>query len=258
MPQRSCRFAAITGFGQWRQPLDLCVLLHGADAKPVNHIGSRRVVRSLFQVGQQLQRSGRHRNRERRAAEDPNAVDVILERRQIPPVDDERERRTGRELLLSFGLLFGTKDGVCSLNSNNPCEKCIDCMTYGYAAGGGGATDNTVLNLGRQIAGRTEYESLLDMYKGENAAIGLEDAANAAIYQGKVAERGAQYKAAGYGYQTQGTLAQSAGSMAQQFGSLVSGVAGLGTSFDKLNLGGGTSFMPSTGNVGWATPKQRR
>lgn len=112
------------------------------------------------------------------------------------------------------------------------------------AAGGGGATDNTVLNLGRQIAGRTEYESLLDMYKGENAAIGLEDAANAAIYQGKVAERGAQYKAAGYGYQTQGTLAQSAGSMAQQFGSLVSGVAGLGSSFKNINFGNSGVTLP--------------
>ncbi len=44
------------------------------------------------------------------------------------------------------------------------------------AAGGGGATDNTVLNLTGQIAGRTEFESLIDMYKGESAARGLEDA----------------------------------------------------------------------------------
>jgi CRISPR-associated protein Csc2 len=47
------------------------------------------------------------------------------------------ERRTGRELLRRFNLLFATKDSICSLNSNNPCEKCIDCMVYGYAAGGG-------------------------------------------------------------------------------------------------------------------------
>jgi len=125
------------------------------------------------------------------------------------------------------------------------------------AAGGGGATDNTVLNLTSQIAGRTEFESLIDMFKGENAARGLEDAANAAIYQGEVAKRGSQYKAAGYGYQTAGTIAQSAGSMAQQFGSLVSNVAGLGSSMNGLNLGGGSSFMPSTGNTGWASPMQR-
>lgn len=116
------------------------------------------------------------------------------------------------------------------------------------AAGGGGATDNTVLNLTRQIAGRTEYESLLEMYKGENAARGLEDAANAAIYQGQVAQRGAQYKAAGYGFQTQGTLAQSAGSMAQQFGSLVGGVAGLGTSLSNLNFGGSGTTLPDPGS----------
>lgn len=115
------------------------------------------------------------------------------------------------------------------------------------AAGGGGATDNTVLNLAGQIAGRTEYESLLEMFKGENAARGLEDAANAAIYQGQVAKRGSEYKAAGYGYQTAGTIAQSAGSMAQQFGSLVSGVAGLGSSMSNINWGGSSGpKLPDT------------
>jgi len=125
------------------------------------------------------------------------------------------------------------------------------------AAGGGGATDNTVLNLTGQIAGRTEFESLVDMYKGENAARGLEDAANAAIYGGKVAKQAAGFKAAGYGYQTAGTIAQSQGSMASQFGSLVNGLGGLGSSITNINWGGGTSFMPTTGNTGWASPLQR-
>jgi len=124
------------------------------------------------------------------------------------------------------------------------------------AAGGGGATDNTVLNLTGQIAGRTEFESLVDMYKGENAARGLEDAANAAIYGGKVAKQAAGFKAAGYGYQTAGTIAQSQGSMASQFGSLVNGLGGLGSSITNINWGGGTSFMPTTGNTGWASPLQ--
>jgi hypothetical protein len=115
------------------------------------------------------------------------------------------------------------------------------------AAGGGGATDNSVLKLTGEIAARTEYESLLEMYKGENAARGMEDAAEAAIYQGKVAERGAQYKAAGYGFQTQGTLAASAGSMAQQFGGLVGQVAGLGSSLSGINFGGSGATLPSTG-----------
>jgi hypothetical protein len=85
------------------------------------------------------------------------------------------------------------------------------------------------------------------MYKGENAARGMEDAANAAIYQGKVAERGAQYKAAGYGFQTRGTLAASAGSMGQQLGSLVGQVAGLGSSLSGINFGGSGATLPSTG-----------
>jgi hypothetical protein len=127
------------------------------------------------------------------------------------------------------------------------------------AAGGGGATDNSVLKLAGEIAGRTEYESLLEMYKGENAARGMEDAATAAIYQGDVAKRGSEYKAAGYGYQTAGTLAQSAGSMASQFGSLVSGVAGLGQSVSNINWGGSGTTLPSADpiNTGWASPRQR-
>lgn len=128
------------------------------------------------------------------------------------------------------------------------------------AAGGGGATDNTVLNLTGQIAGRTEYESLIDMYKGENAARGLEDAAEAAIYGGKVAKQGAAFKAAGYGYQTAGTIAQSQGSMAQQFGSLISGIGGLGSSLSGINFGGSGTTLPDASyptNTGWASPRQR-
>jgi CRISPR-associated protein Csc2 len=55
------------------------------------------------------------------------------------------ERRTGRDLLRQFGLLRidDTKD--CTLNTNEPCEKCIDCMIYGYAAGGGGAQRSRVV-----------------------------------------------------------------------------------------------------------------
>jgi CRISPR-associated protein Csc2 len=66
---------------------------------------------------------------------------VIISKRKQTAV----ERRSGRELLRSFNLLFGAKDGVCSLNTNNPCEKCIDCMTYGYAAGHGGAQRSRII-----------------------------------------------------------------------------------------------------------------
>ena len=61
---------------------------------------------------------------------------VVISKRKQTAV----ERRTGRELLRSHDLLFAkdAKSGVCALNRNNPCEKCMDCMIYGYAAGGGG------------------------------------------------------------------------------------------------------------------------
>lgn len=45
------------------------------------------------------------------------------------------------------------------------------------AASGGGADDPGIINLAEGIAGRGEYESLLEMYKGENRGRGLEDQA---------------------------------------------------------------------------------
>ena len=60
------------------------------------------------------------------------------------------ERRTGRELLREHKLLLVNekskdKTDICALNRNNPCEKCIDCMVYGYAVGGGGAQKSRVV-----------------------------------------------------------------------------------------------------------------
>jgi CRISPR-associated protein Csc2 len=68
---------------------------------------------------------------------------VVISKRKQTAV----ERRTGRELLRARNLLFAKDDksGICSLNRNNPCERCIDCMTYGYAAGGGGAQKSRVV-----------------------------------------------------------------------------------------------------------------
>lgn len=80
------------------------------------------------------------------------------------------------------------------------------------AASGGGASDPGVTTLASNIAGRGEYESLLDMYKGENRARGLEDQAigdrltgDAAAAEGN-AKRNASYLSAA------GTLVGSAGS----------------------------------------------
>lgn len=68
---------------------------------------------------------------------------VVISKRKQTAV----ERRTGRQLLRSHDLLYAKDDksGTCSLNRNNPCEKCMDCMIYGYAAGGGGAQKSRVV-----------------------------------------------------------------------------------------------------------------
>lgn len=70
---------------------------------------------------------------------------VITKRKQVAV-----ERRTGRELLRRFDMLYsanqkGGEENICALNRNNPCEKCIDCMLYGYAVGGGGAQRSRVI-----------------------------------------------------------------------------------------------------------------
>ncbi|MFO7917325.1 MAG: type I-D CRISPR-associated protein Cas7/Csc2, partial [Anaerolineae bacterium] len=67
---------------------------------------------------------------------------VISKRKQTAP-----ERRTGRELLRNHDLLYPgeNSDRLCALNTNNPCGRCIDCMIYGYAAGGGGAQKSRVI-----------------------------------------------------------------------------------------------------------------
>ena len=68
---------------------------------------------------------------------------VVISKRKQTAV----ERRTGRELLRAHDLLFAKdeKSGICALNRNNPCERCMDCMIYGYAAGGGGAQKSRVV-----------------------------------------------------------------------------------------------------------------
>lgn len=68
---------------------------------------------------------------------------VITKRKQVAV-----ERRTGRELLRREGLLFprqGDDKLPCSLNTNDPCERCVDCWLYGFAAGSGGAQRSRVL-----------------------------------------------------------------------------------------------------------------
>ena len=54
------------------------------------------------------------------------------------------------------------------------------------AASGGGAADPTVVNLSEDIAGQGAYQSLIDMWKGESRARGLENQADADIYSGNM------------------------------------------------------------------------
>jgi len=65
------------------------------------------------------------------------------------------------------------------------------------AQGSGDTTDDTVVKLGSEIAGRGEYQALMDLYSGENRSRGLMDQAKASRYDGEAAKIGSQYSAAG-------------------------------------------------------------
>lgn len=106
------------------------------------------------------------------------------------------------------------------------------------AASGAGATDQTVLGLTGDLAARTEYQSLLEMYNGENKARGLEDAAEAALYQGKIGVMSAGLKSEAIQNETRGTLISQAGSLAKQIG-------GLGSTINGIDWGGGKTTLPS-------------
>jgi len=80
----------------------------------------------------------------RAGAQDDEIIQrVLMTKRKQTAV----ERRTGRDLLRNHKHLYAKDDksGECALNRNNACEKCIDCMLYGYAVGGGGAQKSRVL-----------------------------------------------------------------------------------------------------------------
>jgi CRISPR-associated protein Csc2 len=101
-----------------------------------------------------------------RAGEDELIQRVVISKRKQTAV----ERRIGRELLREHELLRTTnKNVICSLNTNNPCEKCVDCMVYGYAAGGGGAQRSRVItddafsvHPAGTIIGTRQFNALFD------------------------------------------------------------------------------------------------
>lgn len=80
------------------------------------------------------------------------------------------------------------------------------------AASGGGAADPTVVGLGQDIAGRGEYQSLMDLYTGENRGRGLEDAAMSSRMSGDAAAAEGDAKRKASYLSAAGTLIGSAGS----------------------------------------------
>ncbi|MEO9028788.1 MAG: type I-D CRISPR-associated protein Cas7/Csc2 [Ktedonobacteraceae bacterium] len=91
---------------------------------------------------------------------------VVISKRKQTAV----ERRMGREFLNKHELLKKNKEGkICMLNTNAPCEQCMDCFLYGFAAGGGGAQKSRVFtddaySLGSvaQIAARRTFNATYD------------------------------------------------------------------------------------------------
>ncbi len=87
----------------------------------------------------------------------------------------------------------------------------VESTLQARAAGGGGsATSGSALSLNRQIAGRGEYNALMDLSQGQNQAAGLTNMGNAAAYSGQLAKQGDDMSAIG-------TIAGGAGSFAQTY-----------------------------------------
>lgn len=133
-----------------------------------------------------------------------------------------------------------------ALETRRKTERAQGTLIARAAAGGGGTTDETVLGLSGQIAQRGEYEALLDMYKGENAARGYEDAATAALYGGQVAKEAANINAGSALMSGIGSIASSVGSFGKAIGNM--------PSFSGVMPG---TTLPSATNWDWGTDTAR-
>ncbi len=85
------------------------------------------------------------------------------------------------------------------------------------AASGGGASDPGISTLAGGIAGRSEFESLLEMYKGENRARGLEDTAIGSRLSGDAAKAEGEAKQRASYLSAAGTIIGSGGSAYKTF-----------------------------------------
>jgi hypothetical protein len=68
-----------------------------------------------------------------------------------------------------------------------------------------------------ELAGRGSYQALMDMFNGQSAATGLDNQANAARYEGDVAEIEGEAKQSASYLAAAGTLAGTAGSMTSTY-----------------------------------------
>lgn len=88
------------------------------------------------------------------------------------------------------------------------------------AASGGGAADPTILGIASDISGRSEYDALFDMYKGENRARGLEDSAVASRMSGAAALAEGNARRSASLFSAAGTIIGGAGSAYRQYNRL--------------------------------------
>lgn len=91
-----------------------------------------------------------------------------------------------------------------ALEKNRQTGLLLSKLQANAAGSGGGASDPGVLTLAGDIAGKGEYQELMNMFKGENRARGLEDSAigsrmtgDAALAEGIAKQRASYLSAAG-------------------------------------------------------------
>jgi hypothetical protein len=116
------------------------------------------------------------------------------------------------------------------------------------AASGGGATDPGVLDLAGNIADRSEYDALTEMFKGQDRANGLYDQATSSRLTGEaiLAEGRDRYTAAGMNASSRLQLgdAQQRASQMAAAGTIIGGAGSAFSTYRRAptSLGGGSSL----------------
>ena len=100
-----------------------------------------------------------------------------------------------------------------ALDKQQQARMAISSLRARGAASGVNLTSPSSVSIASSIAGKGKYQSLMDMWQGQNTATGLLNQAAAERYSGAAAETGATYSALG-------TIASMGGSMAKIYGKL--------------------------------------